>query len=101
MRAIRSHCRQFKTISFDNGTEFHDYALLEERFPVKVYFATLPLVGTRQQREFQWAAAAVPTQGMCMRSVTQAQCNQISEDLNNRHRKRFGFKTPVKLYYRN
>jgi IS30 family transposase len=36
-RAIRSHCRQFKTITFDNGTEFHDYALLEERFPVKVY----------------------------------------------------------------
>ena len=32
MRAIRSHCRQFKTITFDNGTEFHDYALLEERF---------------------------------------------------------------------
>lgn len=39
-RAIRRHCRMFKTITFDNGTEFHDYRLLEARFPVKVYFAT-------------------------------------------------------------
>jgi IS30 family transposase len=39
-RAIASHCRNFKTITFDNGTEFHDYAELEKRFPVKVYFAT-------------------------------------------------------------
>ena len=39
-RAIRSHCRKFKTITFDNGTEFHDYAVLEKRFPVTCYFAT-------------------------------------------------------------
>ena len=40
-RAIRQHCRNFKTLTFDNGTEFHDYAVLEQRFPVKIYFATL------------------------------------------------------------
>lgn len=56
--AIRSHCRQFKTITFDYGTEFHDDDLLEERFPVKWYG-----VAKWQQREFQFAAAAVPTQG--------------------------------------
>ena len=28
-KAIARHCRRFKTITFDNGTEFHDYALLE------------------------------------------------------------------------
>jgi transposase, IS30 family len=39
-RAIRRHCRKFKTLTLDNGTEFHGYAVLEERFPVKVYFAT-------------------------------------------------------------
>jgi IS30 family transposase len=39
-RASRRHCHQFKTLTLDNGTEFHDYAVLEERFPVKVYFAT-------------------------------------------------------------
>jgi IS30 family transposase len=39
-RAIRRHCARFKTLTFDNGTEFHDYAVLEQRFPVRVYFAT-------------------------------------------------------------
>jgi IS30 family transposase len=29
----------FKTITFDNGTEFHSYKKLEERFPVLCYFA--------------------------------------------------------------
>ena len=38
--AIRQHCRDFKTLTLDNGTEFHDYAVLERRFPVTVYFAT-------------------------------------------------------------
>ena len=39
-RAISRHCRSFRTITFNSGTEFHDYALREERFPVKTYFAT-------------------------------------------------------------
>jgi len=49
-RAIRRHCRRFKTLTLDNGTEFHDYALLEQRFPVKIYFATpVSFLGARQQ----------------------------------------------------
>src|SRR5437763_5296211 len=27
-RAIRRHCRHFETLTLDNGTEFHDYAIL-------------------------------------------------------------------------
>jgi hypothetical protein len=36
--------------------------------------------------------------GTCRRSVTQAQCDHIAEDLNNRPRKRLGFKTPAKYH---
>jgi IS30 family transposase len=32
--------RRFKTITLDNGTEFHDYEEWERRFPVTCYFAT-------------------------------------------------------------
>ena len=39
-RAIGEHARRFKTITFDNGTEFHDFAVLERRFPIACYFAT-------------------------------------------------------------
>jgi len=38
--------------------------------------------------------------GMCMRNVTQVQCDHIADDLNNRPRKRHNFKTPAALYLR-
>jgi transposase, IS30 family len=100
-RAIRSHCRQFKTITFDNGTEFHDYALLEQRFPVKVYFATPYHSWERGSNEnFNGLLRQYLPKGTCMRPVTQAQCDHIADDLNNRPRKRLGFNTPAKLYHR-
>jgi len=39
-RAIRAEPTAFKTITFDNGTEFHGYKELEARFDVLCYFAT-------------------------------------------------------------
>ena len=39
--------------------------------------------------------------GTCMRHVTQAQCDQIADDLNHRPRKRLDFDTPAALYLRN
>jgi len=99
--AIRRHCRQFKTITFDNGTEFHDYAKLEERFPVKVYFATPYHSWERGSNEnFNGLLRQYLPKGACMSLVTQAQCDHIGEDLNNRPRKRLGFSTPADLYHR-
>ena len=98
--AIRRHCRQFKTLTLDNGTEFHDYALLEERFPVKVYFATPYHSWERGSNEnFNGLLRQYLPKGTCMRPVTQAQCDQIADDLNNRPRKRLGFKTPAHQYH--
>jgi IS30 family transposase len=100
-RAIRRHCRRFKTITFDNGTEFHDYALLEKRFPVKVYFATPYHSWERGSNEnFNGLLRQYLPKGTCMSSVTQAQCDHIGDDLNNRPRKRLRFNTPAALYYR-
>jgi IS30 family transposase len=39
--------------------------------------------------------------GTCMSNVTQARCDQIADDLNQRPRKRYGFETPATLYHRN
>lgn len=99
--AIRAHSRQFKTLTLDNGTEFHDYAKLEQRFPVKVYFATPYHSWERGSNEnFNGLLRQYLPKGTCMRPVTQAQCDQIADDLNNRPRKRYGFKTPADLYHR-
>jgi IS30 family transposase len=101
LRAIRSHCRKFKTITLDNGTEFHDYAKLEEQFPVKVYFATPYHSWERGCNEnFNGLLRQYLPKGSCMRHVTQAQCDHIADDLNNRPRKRLKFKTPADLYHR-
>src|SRR5665213_369596 len=101
-RAIRRHCRRFKTITFDNGTEFHDFALLERRFPVKVYFATPYHSWERGSNEnFNGLVRQYLPKGFCMSTVTQARCDHIADDLNNRPRKRHGFSTPASLYHRN
>ena len=101
-RAIRRHCRRFKTLTLDNGTEFHDYAVLEQRFPVKVYFATPYHSWERGSNEnFNGLVRQYLPKGMCMSTVTQAQCDHIADDLNHRPRKRYDFETPAALYHRN
>jgi len=100
-RAIQRHCARFKTLTLDNGTEFHDYALLEQRFPVKIYFATPYHSWERASNEnFNGLLRQYLPKGTCMRNVMQAQCDHIADDLNNRPRKRHNFKTPASLYYR-
>jgi IS30 family transposase len=101
-RAIRRHCRNFKTLTLDNGTEFHDYAVLERRFPITVYFATPYHSWERGSNEnLNGLVRQYLPKGVCMRHVTQARCNQIADDLNHRPRKRFAFDTPAALYLRN
>ena len=101
-RALRRHCRKFKTLTLDNGTEFHDYAVLEKRFPIKIYFATPYHSWERGSNEnFNGLLRQYLPKGTCMRAVTQVHCDYIADDLNNRPRKRFGFDTPASLYHRN
>ena len=92
--------RGIKTITFDNGTEFHDYAKLERRFPVRCYFATPYHSWERGSNEnMNGLIRQYLPKGSCMRELTQEQCNFIAFKLNSRPRKRYGFKTPAELYY--
>ena len=99
--AIAEHASRFATLTFDNGTEFHAFAKLEKRFPtMKIYFATPYHSWERGSNEnFNGLVRQYLPKGSCMSSVDQVQCNQIMDDLNNRPRKRLGFKTPANLYY--
>ena len=40
LRLMRRHPQRFKTITADNGTEFHDYVQLERATGVRFFFAT-------------------------------------------------------------
>lgn len=95
LRLMRRHPQRFKTITADNGTEFHDYAQLECATGVRFFFAT---------PHHSWERGTCEnTNGLIrqylpkrtsMATVTQHQCNAIAHALNRRPRKRLGFKTP-------
>ena len=101
IEAIREHGRRFKTITFDNGTEFHGYKKLEEEFPVTCYFATPYHSWERGTNENTNGLIRqyIPKRS-CMKRISQEDCDRIALKLNTRPRKRLGFKTPYEVYYR-
>lgn len=98
--AINEHGQYFKTITFDNGTEFHGYKILERRFPVTCYFAHAYHSWERGTNENTNGLIRqyIPKR-TCMKHISQSDCNMIAYKLNMRPRKRLGFKTPFEVYY--
>jgi len=100
-QAIRQLNGRVRTITLDNGTEFHDYARVEEAHPVKFYFATPYHSWERGTNEnTNGLIRQYLPKGMCLRHVDQAHCNRIAASLNNRPRLRLGFKTPSEVFVR-
>jgi IS30 family transposase len=89
---------RFQTITFDNGTEFHDYERLEQRFGVTCYFATPYHSWERGSNEnLNGLVRQYLPRGRCLRRTTQEDCDKIAAALNNRPRKRHGFLTPLDI----
>jgi len=99
-RCIELIARQcVKTVTADNGTEFHSYAQIEAATGCEFYFAT---------PHHSWERGTCEnTNGLIrqylpkrtsMAAVTQADCEAIAERLNARPRKRLGFRTPEECY---
>lgn len=92
---------RFKTITADNGTEFHSYLLIEQATGVPFYFAT---------PHHSWERGTCEnTNGLLrqylpkrasMAKVTQADLDAIAARLNARPRKRLGYRTPEECYAR-
>ena len=94
-RAIEQLRGQVKTITLDNGTEFHDYERVEKASGVKFYFATPYHSWERGTNEnTNGLIRQYLPKGSCMRNLEQRHCNGIAAQLNNRPRLRLGFKTP-------
>lgn len=90
----------FHTLTLDNGTEFHDYRVLEARFPVTCYFATPYHSWERGANEnLNGLIRQYLPKGVCMSTLTQAECDWIADELNSRPRKRLNFKTPKEIYH--
>jgi IS30 family transposase len=93
---IRNSPAPFRTITADNGTEFHGYRTIEAATNVSIYFAT-PYhsweLGTNENTN--GLIRQYLPKGPSMRTLTQFRCDQIARILNNRPRKRHGFRTPL------
>lgn len=100
IRLIKLHRLPFKTITADNGTEFHGYADIEAATTVKFYFATPYHSWKRGSNEnINGLIRQYLPKGKTMAFVNQALCDAISERLNTRPRKRLGYKTPLESLY--
>ncbi len=96
---MRRHPEQFKTITSDNGTEFHGYAQIEAQSRVKFYFATPHHSWERGTNEnTNGLIRQYLLKGQSMTSLTQAQCDAIAHHLNERPRKRHAYKTPNECF---
>lgn len=96
---IRRMRHRFHTITFDNGTEFHDYEQLERLFGVTCYFATPYHSWERGSNEnLNGLVRQYLPRGRDLKSTTQNDCDKIAAALNNRPRKRHGFLTPLDVF---
>jgi|SRR6266550_1322535 len=93
---IGAHPELFITITVDNGPEFHGYNEIEAATGVKVYFANPYASWERGTNENTNGLIRqyIPKR-TSMKRLTQQRCNAIASALNNRPRKRHGFRTPL------
>ena len=98
-RAISRHRDKFITLTLDNGTEFHNFRQIEAASSVICYFATPYHAWERGSNEnFNGLLRQYLPKGTCMKSLTQKECDRIAMQLNNRPRKRLGWRTPQEVY---
>lgn len=90
----------FLSITADNGTEFHQYTRIENATGTTFYFATPHHAWERGISEnTNGLIRQYLPKGQSMKYLTQADCDRIARALNQRPRKRHGFKTPKEVLY--
>ena len=100
LELINAHHGKMKTITADNGTEFHGYRQIEEQSSVKFYFATPHHSWERGTNEnTNGLIRQYLPKRQSMAKLTQAQCDQIALKINLRPRKRLNFKNPYECFF--
>ena len=96
---INAPPRRVRTLTLDNGTEFHSDKALEAVVPTRCYFATPHHSWERGANEnTDGLIRQYLPKRVSMEHLTQAGCNRIADKLNRRPRKRLGFRTPEEVY---
>jgi IS30 family transposase len=88
-----------KTITFDNGKEFAEHARIDQSLKSTTYFADPFASWQRGSNEnFNGLLRQYIPKKRPLSTVTEAELKMIENKLNNRPRKRLGFKTPHEVF---
>ena len=99
LKTVLKNDSQIKTLTADNGTEFHQYKDIENATGVKFYFAQPYHSWERGTNEnTNGLIRQYLPKNQSMAKTTQSSCDTIAQELNQRPRKRHGFRTPEELY---
>jgi len=97
---LRNEPHPIYTITADNGTEFHMYKALEQRLRTKIYFATPHHAWERGTNEnTNGLLRQYLPKGLDLTALTQRTCTALAAKLNDRPRRRLGFRTPAEVYH--
>lgn len=99
IQLLRQERRRVWTITADNGTEFHEFDGIERALDLEVHFAPPYRAWERGTCEntIGLVRQYLP-KGSSLAGVTQADCTYIAQQLNQRPRKRLGYRTPEECY---
>ena len=96
---IRRTTRRIRSVTVDNGTEFHGYKAIEAATGAHFFFATPHHSWERGTNEnTNGLIRQYAPKRTSLAHLTQRDCDRIADRLNNRPRKRLGFRTPAECY---
>ncbi len=99
IKLIHRQARKVRTITADNGTEFHRYGSIEKKTDTRFYFATPYHSWERGLNEnTNGLIRQYLPKGKSMVDLDQRECDKIATKLNKRPRKLLNFKTPEECY---
>ena len=89
-----------KTLTFDNGKEFAGHAHIDQQLQSKAYFARPFASWERGSNEnLNGLLRQYVPKKRAMSTVSDEEIRMIQNRLNNRPRKRLGFKTPAEVFH--
>ncbi|MDB4430100.1 IS30 family transposase [Akkermansiaceae bacterium] len=96
---IGRHYRSYRSITSDNGCEFHGYGMIERITGIPFYFAHPHHSWERGTNEnTNGLIRQYLPKGKDLRTLTQQRCDAIAKKLNDRPRKRLGYRTPSEVF---
>jgi len=90
-----------KTLTLDNGAEFCGHQRITEKTGMRCLLCSaLRSLAAWPQRESQCLDPTIHTEGPALAQYTEQDIQRVADALNNRPRKRLGYRTPNELILR-